>query len=168
MIKNFKEKTPKISQNSYVSESALIIGDVILDEGVSVWSFAVLRGDLNYIHIGAFTNIQESVTIHVDEGFPVEVGENVVVGHNAVLHGCKVGSNSLIGIGAIILDGAEIGEECIIGAGALVSQGKKIPPRSLVLGIPAKVIRSVEEEEIKKIKENVKLYYELSKIYKGR
>jgi carbonic anhydrase/acetyltransferase-like protein (isoleucine patch superfamily) len=168
LIKNFKEKTPKISQNSYVSESALIIGDVILDEGVSVWSFAVLRGDLNYIHIGAFTNIQESVTIHVDEGFPVEVGENVVVGHNAVLHGCKVGSNSLIGIGAIILDGAEIGEECIIGAGALVSQGKKIPPRSLVLGIPAKVIRSVEEEEIKKIKENVKLYYELSKIYKGR
>ncbi|MCX7846349.1 MAG: gamma carbonic anhydrase family protein [Dictyoglomaceae bacterium] len=155
-----------MSEDTYISEEAVIIGDVILEKGVSIWSFAVLRGDLDRIHIGPYSNIQEGTIVHVDKGFPVEIGEKVVVGHSAVIHGCKIGNNSLIGMKAIILDGAEIGEGSIIGAGALVPQGKKIPPNSVVLGIPGQVIREVKEEELEKINENVKLYYELSKLYR--
>lgn len=166
MIREFQGRTPKISEDTYISEESVIIGDVVLEKGVSVWPFAVLRGDLDGIRIGAFTNVQEGVIIHVDRGFPVEVGENVVIGHSAILHGCKVGNNCLIGMRAVILDGAEIEEGCIIGAGALVPQGKKIPKNSLVLGVPGAVIRTVKEEELEKIRENVRLYYELSKMYR--
>lgn len=166
LIKEFQGRNPKISEDTYISEESVIIGNVILEKGVSVWSFAVLRGDLDRIYIGAFTNIQEGAIIHVDKGFPVEVGEGVVIGHSAILHGCKIGSNCLIGMRGVVLDGAEIGEGSIIGAGALVPQGKKIPPNSLVLGIPGQIVRPVKEEELEKIKENVKLYYELSKMYR--
>lgn len=121
---------------------------------------------MDRIYIGPYTNIQEGTIIHVDRGFPVEIGENVTIGHSAVIHGCKIGSNSLIGMRAVILDGAEIGEGCIIGAGALVPQGKKIPPNSLVLGIPGQIVRKVKDEELEKIQENVRLYYELSKLYR--
>ncbi|PMQ01729.1 MAG: gamma carbonic anhydrase family protein [Dictyoglomus sp. NZ13-RE01] len=168
MIKEFNGKKPIISEDTYISEESVIIGEVILEKGVSVWSFAVLRGDLDKIHIRAFTNIQEGVIIHVDKGYPVEVGEGVVVGHSAVLHGCKIGNNCLIGMRAVILDGAEIEDGCIIGAGALVPQGKKIPKNSLVLGVPGAVVRQVREEELEDIKRNVSLYYELSKMYRGR
>jgi len=138
------------------------MGKVTLGDYVSIWPTAVLRGDMDSIKIGNWTNIQDGCVLHVDTGIPLIIGNNVTVGHKAVLHSCKVGDNCLIGIGSIILDCAEIGDNCLIAAGTLVSPGKKIPANSLVMGKPGRIIRTVTQEEIEKQKKSPQIYWELA------
>ncbi len=135
----------------WIAESASVIGDVHLGEEVSVWFGAVLRGDNEPIEIGARTNIQDQCMVHTDPGFPAAVGEGCTIGHQAILHGCRIGSNTLIGMGAILLNGSIIGRNCIIGAGALIPENKEIPDNSLVVGSPGRVIRSVDENGARQV-----------------
>ena len=132
----------------FVAPNATVIGQVTLEEDVNVWYNAVIRGDNEPIRIGARTSIQENAVLHVDPGFPMDIGEDVTVGHLAMLHGCTVGKGSLIGIGSIVLNGARIGANCLIGAGTLIGQGKEIPPNSLVMGTPGKVVRPLSAEDL--------------------
>lgn len=167
MIGKYKGKFPKIHSSCFVAENASIYGDVTLEKDANIWFSAVIRGDSNSIHIGRGSNIQDNCTLHANPGqSPVEIGEYVTVGHNAVLHGCKVGDCSLIGIGAIILDDVEIGSETIIGAGSLVTANKKIPSGVLCMGSPAKIIRELTTEERKTLKETAKHYVEFAEDYK--
>ncbi len=137
--------TSKISKNTYIAPTAVIVGDVTIEDGVSVWDGAVLRGDVSYIKIGKNSNIQDNVVIHVSHDTPTIIGENVTVGHLAMVHGAKIGNNVIVGINSVVLDNAEIGDGSVIGAGAVVTSGTKIPPNSLVLGIPAKVVKQGEK-----------------------
>ena len=132
----------------WIAESAAVIGKVALGRGVGVWFGAVIRGDFERITIGGETNIQEHAVLHTDAGFPLTVGAGCTVGHRAILHGCAIGDNVLIGMGAIVLNGATIGEDCLIAAGALVPEGRPIPPGSLVIGMPGKVVRALSADEI--------------------
>lgn len=166
MIRNYKDNVPMIHESCFVAESADIIGRVTLEEDCSIWFGAVLRGDCNSIHIGKGSNIQDNCTVHVGHKESVEIGEYVTVGHNAIIHGCKIGSNTLIGMGATILNNAEIGEETIIGAASLVTSNKKIPSGVLCMGSPAKVIRELTEEERRRIRESAKYYLDEMKEYK--
>jgi carbonic anhydrase/acetyltransferase-like protein (isoleucine patch superfamily) len=136
----------------WIAPSASVIGAVAIGEDCGIWFGAVLRGDNERIALGARTNIQESATLHTDIGFPLEIGEDCTIGHNAILHGCVIGAGSLIGMGAIILNGAIIGAGCLVGAGALVTEGKTFPDRSLIVGSPAKAIRSLDEAAIGRLK----------------
>jgi len=129
----------------YIAPGAVLIGSVTLGEGVSVWFNVVIRADNDEIDIGAGSNVQDGSILHVDSGFPVCVGQNVTIGHKVMLHGCKIGNGSLIGMNAVVLNGAVIGRECLIGAGALVTEGTQIPDRSLVLGSPGKVVKSLDD-----------------------
>ncbi|MEZ5571730.1 MAG: gamma carbonic anhydrase family protein [Halioglobus sp.] len=131
----------------FIAPSAAVIGDVILHENASVWFNCVLRGDAEQIVVGAGSNIQDGTVMHADPGFPLTIGENVTVGHNAMLHGCTVGDGSLIGIGAVVLNGAKVGKGCLIGANALVTEGMEIPDGSLVLGMPARIRSQLSEEQ---------------------
>jgi carbonic anhydrase/acetyltransferase-like protein (isoleucine patch superfamily) len=150
-----------------VEPSAQVIGDVEIGEGSSVWCNAVIRGDVNSIRIGRRTNIQDAAILHVTfETHPLILGDEITVGHAAVLHGCTISDRCLIGMHATILDGAVIGEESIVGAGALVTEGKKIPPRSLVVGAPARVIRKVTDEELKQVLEGMERYARQAQEYK--
>jgi carbonic anhydrase/acetyltransferase-like protein (isoleucine patch superfamily) len=142
----------------YVAESAVIIGRVRLKRDASVWFGAVLRGDNEWIEIGERTDVQDNCTLHTDPGFPITVGTNSLIGHNVVLHGCSVGDNSLIGMGAIVLNGAKIGNNSLVGAGALVTEGKLFPDNSLIVGAPARVIRALDEKAIKMIAEGADIY----------
>lgn len=166
MIKNFKDKKPKIDDDSFIAENASLIGDIHIEKGASIWYGAVLRGDIENISIGSYSNIQDNATVHTGYGIPTRVGECTVVGHNAIVHGCTIGDNCLIGMGAIILNGAVIGDNCIIAAGALVTERKVVPSNSFVLGLPGKIIRQVTEEEIRSIKNNAMEYNKLYKSYK--
>ena len=158
--------SPTISASAYVQSSAHIIGDVHIGDQSSVWFNAVVRGDVCYIRIGAQVNIQDNATIHVfSGGIPTILGDGVSIAHNVVAHACTIRDFTLVGMGAIILDGAEIGEECLIGAGAVVAPRSKIPPRSLVLGSPAKVIRSVKPEEITTLHRTAENYVRFSREY---
>lgn len=150
----------KIGKNVFIAPTASIIGDVTIEDGVSIWDGAVLRGDVSYIKIGKNSNIQDNVVIHVSHGVPTIIGENVTVGHLAMVHGAKIENNVIIGIHAVVLDNAEIGEGSVIGAGAVVTSRTKIPPNSLVLGIPAKVVK--QGENIREMAvENGLIYQEL-------
>lgn len=151
MIQSYQNQKPALAPGALVHLSAVVIGRVSLGEKASVWPGAVLRGDLNHIQIGKGTNLQDGSVVHVDHDASVSIGEDCVVGHQACVHGCKVGNRCLIGIHSTILSHAEIGDECIIGAGAVVLEGSKIPPRSLVLGVPGKIVRQVTDEEVKGI-----------------
>src|ERR1700679_2940904 len=131
----------------WLAPNASVIGDVVVGLDVGIWFGAVLRGDNEPINIGARTNIQESCTLHTDMGFPLSIGEECTIGHNAILHGCAIGEGSLIGAGAIVLNGARIGRGCLIGAGALIAEGKVIPDGSVVVGAPGRVMRQVSEDE---------------------
>jgi len=133
----------------WIADEAVLIGDVLIEEMVSIWFGAVLRGDNERIRIGAGSNVQENTVMHTDPGYPLVVGKGCTIGHKATLHGCEIGDNSLIGMGAIVLNGAKIGRDCLIGAGALVTAGKVIPDGSLVLGSPAKVVRALDADAIK-------------------
>ena len=143
---------PEIAADAWVADSADVIGRVTLEEGVSIWFNAVLRGDSEHLHIGRGSNIQDGSVCHADAGFPLRVGEGVTVGHKVMLHGCTVGDNSLIGIGAVILNGARIGPNCVVGAGALVTEGKEFPEGSLIIGAPAKVARQLSPEQLAGLK----------------
>jgi len=166
MILNFEGKKPIINEKAFVAGNATIIGEVIIGEYASIWYNAVLRGDIASIVIGKNTSIQDGSVIHCDAGVSTIIGSNVTVGHNVVLHACKIGDGSLIGIGAIVLDKAEIGEGAIVGAGAIVTPKTKIPPYTMALGIPAKVVRNLTKEEVEDLKKHVKGYVELMKKYK--
>ena len=137
--------------NLWIAENASVTGDVTLGDGVSLWFGAVVRGDDAPVRIGAGTNVQDLVMVHADPGIPNEIGESIVIGHGAILHGAAVGDRSLIGMGSILLTGSVVGEECIIAAGAVVTERRVIPPRSVVMGVPGRVVRSVTDEEIKDI-----------------
>jgi len=143
----FLGKKPKLGQGVYIARTATVIGDVTLGAHASVWYGAVLRGDINRIVVGHHTNIQDNAVLHLADDFPCILGNWVTVGHGAIIHACKVGDETLVGMGAVILDGAVIGRQSLIGARALVTQGMKIPPGSLVLGAPAKVVRQLSKEE---------------------
>lgn len=166
MIKKLKNKKPVIDVSCFIAETANIIGDVIIDSNSSIWYNAVIRADDNYVKIGKNTNLQDNATVHNSISFPTIIGDNVTIGHGAIVHACKVGNNCLIGMGAILLDGAEIGDNTIIGAGSLVAQGKKIPAGVLALGSPAKVIRELTEKEKIDLEISAKHYIACAKEHK--
>ena len=157
---------PQIDPTAYVAAQAVVIGDVRLAARSSVWPTAVLRGDINYIEIGEGSNIQDGAIVHLADDIPVIVGKMVTVGHRAILHACIVEDECLIGMGATILDGAVIGKGSIIGAHALVTKGTRIPPGSLVMGMPAKVVRPLQPEEIVGIRTWADHYIELGPLHK--
>lgn len=164
MLKIIKGIKPVVHETAYVDEMAFVSGKVELKANSSVWPFASLRGDMNSIIIGECSNIQDNSSVHTALDNCVTIGKNVTVGHNVVLHGCKIGDNCLIGMGAIVLDGAVIGNNCLIGAGALIPPGKNIPDNSMVVGMPGKVNRELSVDEVEKIKQNSRDYIELVKI----
>jgi len=166
MILNFDSKTPIIDEKAFVAENATIIGEVIIREYASIWYNVVLRGDIASIVIGKNTSIQDGSIVHCDVGVSTIIGSNVTVGHNVVLHACKIRDGSLIGIGAIVLDKAEVGEGAIVGAGAIVTPRTKIPPYTMALGIPAKVVRNLTKEEVEDLEKHIWSYVELMKKYK--
>ena len=151
-------KVKIVGEDYFIAENATVIGSVIIHNDVSIWFNAVIRGDNDPITIGEGTNIQDSAVIHTDEGIPLNIGKGVTVGHQAMLHGCTIGDNSLVGINAVILNHAKIGKNCIIGANCLITQGKEIPDNSMVLGSPGKVIRKVTQEEIVELKHSAEHY----------
>jgi carbonic anhydrase/acetyltransferase-like protein (isoleucine patch superfamily) len=155
-----------IDAGCFVARNATVIGDVTMGEGSSIWFGAVVRGDINAIRIGRRSNIQDLSCLHVDAAFGLTVGDDVTVGHRAILHGCRLGDRVLIGMGAIVLNGAAIGDESIIGAGALVTEGARVPPRSLVLGVPGKVVRTLAPADVEKILESADHYAKGAQLYR--
>lgn len=154
-------KTPRLGSRVLVADGAVLVGDVELGDDSSVFYNAVLRGDLAPIRIGKRTNIQDNVTVHVSTGMGVVVGDEVTVGHNAVLHACIIDDNVMVGMGAIVMDGAHIKKNCIVGAGAIVTQGREFPENSLVLGAPAHVVRELTTEELEGVRGGVERYVEI-------
>jgi carbonic anhydrase/acetyltransferase-like protein (isoleucine patch superfamily) len=154
------DTSPKVASSAWVAPGAYVIGDVSLGEESSVWYGAVLRGDTEPIRIGDRTNVQDGCILHADPGFPAIVGEGCVVGHNAVVHGCAIGDNSLVGMSATILNGAKIGEGSIVAAGAVVPEGREFPPRSLIVGVPAKRAGDVTDEQTADIERGASEYVE--------
>ena len=146
-LDTFLRQTPKLGKDVYIAKTAVVLGDVTIGAHSSVWYGAVLRGDINRIVVGHHSNIQDNAVLHLADDFGCILGNWVTVGHSAIVHACKVGDQVLVGMGAIILDGAVVGKESLIGAGALVKQGMKIPPGSLVLGAPARVMRKLTSKE---------------------
>lgn len=150
----------KIHETAFVAPGAVVQGNVTIGEHSSIWYHAVLRGDRNSIMIGNGSNIQDNAVVHMDSGYSVEIGDHVTIGHGAIVHGCKIGDNTMIGMGAILMNGCRIGKNCIIGAGALITQHVEIPDCSLVIGNPGKVKRTVTEDEIRHNLKNAQLYEE--------
>lgn len=148
------EHEPKLppADRYWIAPGAQVMGNVELSEDVGIWFGAVLRGDNEWITIGAGTNVQENTVIHTDWGFPTTIGENCTIGHSAIIHGCTIGNNSLVGMGATILNGAKIGNNCLVGANALVTEGKEFPDNSLIVGSPAKAIRTLDAATVEKLK----------------
>lgn len=156
----------RIHSGAFIAGQAVILGNVTIEESCSVWFHATVRGDRAGIFIGKGSNIQDNAVIHVDAGFPVYIGENVTIGHGALIHGCRIEDNTLVGMGAIVLDGAKIGKNCILGAGALVPQNMIIPDNSLVIGCPGRVVRKVTEEETRANLLNAQAYVEEGRRYR--
>ena len=165
MFYDLEDKKPKNSGENWVAPNATIIGDVTLEKNSSVWFNAVIRGDNENIHVGEGSNVQDGSVLHTDPGCPLRIGKDVTIGHIVMLHGCTIGDNSLIGIGAVILNNAKIGKNCIIGAKALITENKEIPDNSLVVGAPGRVVRKLTNDEIGKITENAKHYQDNWKRY---
>ena len=163
MKKDLKGKKMIIDSDCFIAESADVMGDISMGRASSIWYGVVVRGDMNHIRIGEYTNIQDNSTVHVDVDLPTLIGDYVTVGHNAIIHGCEIGDNTLIGMGSIILNGAKIGSNCIIGAGSLITEGSIIADNSLVIGSPGKVRRKITDEEVKSIRENANIYVKLWK-----
>ena len=152
------EHVPRLAASAWVADSAQVIGHVELAENASVWFGATLRGDTELLKVGKGSNVQDGSVLHADVGFPVTLGENVTVGHQAMLHGCTVGDGSLIGIQAVVLNGARIGRHCLVGAGALVTEGKEFPDGSMIIGSPAKVVRQLTPEQIAALQRSAEHY----------
>ncbi|MBI2816580.1 MAG: gamma carbonic anhydrase family protein [Acidobacteria bacterium] len=166
MIRSFQSKEPRIASTAYIDESALIIGDVVIGEHSSVWPKAVLRGDVHYVRIGNETNIQDNCVLHVETGqHALEMGDRITVGHGAILHGCRIGSRCLIGMGSIILNNAEIGSDCIVAAGTLIPENTVIPSGSLCMGVPGVVRRKLTEAELQRIHRGADNYLRLKNLY---
>ncbi|AJG19474.1 gamma carbonic anhydrase family protein [Cupriavidus basilensis] len=163
MILSFRQITPSIGEHCFIAPNATLIGAVMLGAHSSVWFNAVLRGDVEAITVGARTNLQEGVIVHADPGYPVSLGDDVTVGHGAMLHGCTIEDGALIGIGATVLDGARIGRHALIGAGALIPPGKIIPERALVMGMPGKIVRTLTDEEVGELVWGAQEYVRLGK-----
>jgi len=174
MIKTLKNFHPKIGKNSWISETSTIIGDVVIGNDCSVWFGAVIRGDIHFIKIGNRTNVQDLCVIHVtakekndlNSGFPVVIGNDVTIGHKAMIHGCTISNACLIGMNAILQDGCQIGSESIVGAGSLVTKNCKFPPRSMIFGSPAKLIRELTSKEIEFIYKSSQHYIDYMNMYK--
>lgn len=156
----YGERVPSVHESVFVAPGASVIGSVVLSENVSVWFGATLRGDNEPIVIGKNSNVQEGAVLHTDPGIPLTVGDNVTIGHQAMLHGCTVGDGSLIGIQAVVLNGAVIGKGCLVGAGAVVTERKVFPDRSLILGSPAKVVRVLSDEDVANLLRSAAIYVE--------
>jgi carbonic anhydrase/acetyltransferase-like protein (isoleucine patch superfamily) len=166
MIRSFQGIKPTIPDSCFIEETAVVVGDVTMGESCSVWFHAVIRGDVNSIRIGARTNVQDLTVLHVThDTHPLMIGSDVTIGHHVVLHGCTIEDRVLVGMGSIIMDGAVIGEDSVVGAGALVTEGVVVPPKSLVLGSPAKVKRTVSEKELAWIKESAQNYVNYAQKY---
>lgn len=166
-IYQLDEHMPHIDNSAWIAESADVMGAVSLAAHTSVWFNAVIRGDTETITIGEGSNVQDLAVIHADNGMPVVVGKHVTVGHKVMLHGCTIGDESLIGIGAIVLNGVRIGKNCLVGAGSLVTEGKEFPDGSMILGSPAKVVRSLTPEQIAGIRRNVLGYVDNARQFKA-
>ncbi len=149
---------PQLAASAWVADNAQVMGDVVLGEDCSVWFGVTVRGDTDTIRIGRGSNIQDGSVLHADMGLPLTIGEHVTVGHQVMLHGCTIGDESLIGIGAIVLNGAKIGKNCLVGAGALVTEGKEFPDGSMIIGSPAKAVRQLTPEQIEGLRQSAKHY----------
>lgn len=158
-------KSPQLHPSVYVAPGAHVIGNVVAEENASIWFNAVLRGDNEQIFIGKSSNIQDGTIIHVDPGHPINIGENVTVGHNCILHGCTIEDGALIGMGATVLNGAVIGKGALVAAGAVVGEGKKVEPGMLVAGVPAKPIKQLSDDNIARMQRGATHYAEKGKLY---
>ena len=166
MIKPYRGVTPTIAADAFIEDTAVIVGDVVIESESSVWFHSVVRGDVNYIRIGRRTNIQDLSLLHVThDTYPLIIGDDVTVGHHVVLHGCTIHNRVLIGMGAVLMDGVVVGDDCLIGAGALVTEHTKIPPGSLVIGAPARVKRPLRETELAWLKESSQNYVQYARHY---
>ena len=157
---------PVVHPSAWVADNAHVIGSVRLAEDTSVWFGVVIRGDTSTIQVGKGSNIQDNSVLHADEGMPLSIGEGVTVGHQVMLHGCTVGDNSLVGIGAIVLNGAKIGSNCLVGAGSLVTEGKEFPDGSMIIGSPAKAVRMLSPEQMEGLKMSARHYIDNARRYK--
>ncbi|AVR98040.1 gamma carbonic anhydrase family protein [Pseudoduganella armeniaca] len=160
------EHVPEIDDTAFVADSATVIGKVTLQPDSSVWYGATIRGDNERITIGAGSNVQEGTVMHTDIGYPLDIGANVTIGHQAMLHGCTVGDGALIGIQAVILNGAKIGRGCLVGAGALVTEGKEFPDNMLIIGSPAKAVRELSAEDVARLKGSADSYVQRARLFK--
>ena len=158
--------TPRVAESAWVADSAEVMGNVVLGEDASIWFGAVLRGDNETLSIGAGSNVQDGSVLHSDLGQPLTIGERVTVGHKVVLHGCTVGDESLIGIGAVVLNGAKIGRNCLVGAGALITEGKEFPDGSMIIGSPAKAVRQLTPEQIEGLRRSAQHYVDNARRFK--
>lgn len=166
MIRPFNDKQPLIHKTAFITDDAIVIGDVEIGEDASVWFGSIVRGDVNFIRIGARTNIQDGTVIHVSsKTHSTVLEENITIGHRVVLHGCHVESGCLIGIGAILMDGVRVGKNSLVAAGSLLTPGTQIPSNSLVMGSPAKVKRELREDELAYLDRSWRNYVELKKLY---
>lgn len=166
MVRQFKEFTPNIDNSAFIAETAVIIGQVFIEEEANIWYNTIVRGDVEPIRVGKRTNVQDNVTLHTSRNFPLTIGDDVTIGHGAIVHGCTVANRVLIGMGAIVLDGARLEENVILGAGSLVPPGKIIPSGMMAMGSPAKVVRPLTEEEINHLANSAAGYVKLSEQYK--
>ncbi|WP_404300179.1 gamma carbonic anhydrase family protein [Alicycliphilus denitrificans] len=158
---------PQLAGSAWVADSAQVMGKVVLGEEASVWFATVVRGDTESIAIGAGSNVQDASVLHADRGQPLVIGERVTVGHKVMLHGCTIGDESLIGIGAVVLNGAKIGKNCLVGAGSLVTEGKEFPDGSMILGSPARVVRQLTPEQIEGLRQSARHYMENARRFKA-
>jgi len=166
MIKQFEDKHPQLGRDVYISESANVIGDVTLGDNVNIWFGAVIRGDMNFIRVGSCSNVQDNAVVHVTTAVsPTHIGTGVTVGHGAIIHGCTIEDNCMIGMGATIMDNALIGTCSLVGAGSLIPPNMQIPPKSLVVGVPGKVVRAITDEEYTMIIDRPYEYIDLAAIY---
>lgn len=160
------EHAPDIDSSAYIADSANVIGKAKVEANVSIWFEVTIRGDNEPITVGENSNVQEGCVLHTDPGYPLTIGKNVTVGHQAMLHGCTIGEGSLIGIQAVILNGAKIGRNCLVGAGALVTEGKEFPDNSLIIGAPAKAVRTLDDGDIAHMHGNTTNYVKRGQLFK--